>query len=188
MTSRPISRASASALRSYTTIPAGPDTWRLDGDGSGGLLLVWSEPSLGPMPTDADIATGALDAARTARRAAMIVCRDRDLRGWIVGDVTGQIYLYDVGPSKRADYIGLPGMLDAADAADPDAAPHASPITVRDPDTGAELQVGHNGAQVRGLLQIGMGYLVAVSNKYHARLAAIDAAADLAALAAITWE
>lgn len=109
-----------------------------------------------------------------------------DLNAWVAGDPTGTMVMYDISPERRADYLGLPGLLDAADAADTTNAPHSTAITVR--PVGGDLdnmQVEHTAAQVRALLQIGAGYMTAVYQQYHQRLDAIAAASTMAELEAI---
>ena len=134
------------------------------------------------IPTDVEVR---IERARTEQRATADRAKRRDLRAWIAGDVTGAIWLYDISPDRRADYIGLAPLLDAADAAYPDSAPNTAAITVRAPGTDAESPVLHDASQVRGLLMIGMGYLNAVYQQYHAHLAAIDAATTIAQVEAI---
>lgn len=126
-----------------------------------------------------------LQRAKTQRSSLAQMARDNDLRSWVASDASGQMLLYDISPERRADYIGLPGLLDAADAADPASAPHSAMLTVRDINPTRDFQVPHTADQIRLLLQAGMGYIVFVYDTYQRRLDALQAATTLAEIEAV---
>jgi len=117
-----------------------------------------------------------LQRAKQQRTGMAEMARDQELRQWVVSDATGTMLLYDISPARRADYIGLPAMLDAVDAAYPETAPNTSMITVREINPTRDYQIPHTADQVRLLLQAGMGYLTSVYDQYHRHLDAIEAA------------